>query len=414
MQVFLAVCVLVSGAVAWRLAPVSTGAPVHRIFTGEQRTLTPVTPTAPLSKALPRGPFFRVVYGYGGTPRTPAQEGHRYRAMVMQHDDAGVIPRLRARNPRLKVFMYADMMSTDPRAPDGVPGWVGYTDADANHPDWFLRDPDGNRLVFVGNETSHVMDVGNVAYQNAGLDQVIAKAKAGGFNGVFLDDANASLRWVIAGGSVECPTYPTDAAWQAAVRSFLANVTPQLHQAGLSVIANIGGSTVTPGLWQSWNRRLDGAMEESFGNGGAGRDSIEDGQWLPKLRHALWSEAHGKLSLDHTVTSTRRGARYGFATMLLAANGENLFSASEGAYTTEVWWPEYRTARSLGSPTGRYRVLRGGIYRRTFAHGLVLVNPHVTTSRRVRLRGTYSGSGLGRIRSVVLGPTSGVVLVRRS
>ena len=71
--------------------------------------------------------------------------------------------------------------------------------------------------------------------------------------------------------------------------------------------------------------------------------------------------------------------------------------------------------RKRGKTSGNYNVLlRGGIYRRTFAHGLVLVNPHVTTSRRVRLRGTYSGSGLGRIRSVVLGPTSGVVLVRRS
>ena len=113
---------------------------------------------------------------------------------------------------------------------------------------------------------------------------------------MFLDDANASLRWVIAGGEAACVTYPTTAQWQAAVYSFLSNVAPQLHQAGLLVVANIGGSTITRGLWQKWNGPLDGAMEESFTNGGAGRDSIADGQWPAKLGHALWSEANGKIS----------------------------------------------------------------------------------------------------------------------
>jgi len=367
----------------------------------------PSTPTAP-----PRvgNPFFRIVYGYGGTQLTPAQEGARYRIMILRQTDASVVPKLRAGNPHLKLFMVINMMSTDPIDPTGISDWVGYTDADA-HPDWFLKDAAGNRLTFKDYPTALVMDVANPAYQQAGLANVVSQVKASGFDGVFLDDANASLRWVLPGGSVECVKYPTDAAWQSAVFSFLDRMAPELRRAGLLVAANIGGSTVPPGLWQKWNGPLDGAMEESFTNGGAGRDSIANGQWFAKLEHARWSETHEKIALDHAVTASRSGARYGLATMLLVANGENRFYASAD-YEHELWWPEYRTARSLGRPVGAYRVTRRGVYLREFTHGVVVVNPQTHAVRRIRLEGRYSGSGLRNVKRIRLRPTSGVVLVK--
>jgi hypothetical protein len=255
------------------------------------------------------------------------------------------------------------------------------------------------------------MDVGNPAYQDAGVARVIASAHAGGFDGIFLDDANASLSWVIAGGSSQCVKYPTNPTWQAAVFSFFQNVAPQLQAAGLLVVANIGGSTVTPGLWPKWNGPLDGAMEESYMNGGTGRDSLKNGLWQAKFGHNLWSENNGKLSLDHSVTSTRSGARYALASMLLVANGHSVFYAST-QYTNEVWWPEYNLTKRLGPALGPYRVLRNGDYRRDFTNGVVLVNPRATAATAVRLGATYVGSGLGHVRSVKLQRTSGVVLLR--
>jgi hypothetical protein len=331
--------------------------------------------------------------------------------MVVNEADAAMVPRLKALHPGLKVLLYVDMMSADPRDPEGQSDWVGYTDASQNHPEWFLRDVAGNPLVFKDYPTSRVMDVGNTAYQDSGAARVSALAVSGGFDGVFLDDTSASLRWVIAGGEAACVTYPKTSMWQAAVYSFLTNVAPLLHNAGLLVVANIGGSTITRGLWKAWNGPIDGAMEESFTNGGTGRDSIANGQWSAKLGHALWSEANGKIALDHAVTATRSGARYGLATMLLVAGGENLYSASKG-YVHEAWWPEYTTTNALGSPRGRYRVLGNGVYRRDFTHGVVLVNPHAKGVRVVRLGGLYRGSGLGTTRRVTLKPTSGVVLLR--
>jgi putative glycosyl hydrolase-like family 15 (GHL15) protein len=254
------------------------------------------------------------------------------------------------------------------------------------------------------------MDVGNCLYQDDGAERVIRVAKAGGFDGVFLDDANASLRWIIPRGTTSA-AYPTPQRWQSAVYSFLSNVGPQLHRAGLLAVANIGGSTTTPGLWQKWNGPIDGAMEESFTNGGVGPDSIANGEWTPKLSHALWSERNDKISLDHAVTATRAGARYALATMLLVAGGANLFSASAD-YSREVWWPEYATANSLGRPLGGYRVLRDGVYRRDFTNGVVLVNPGSRPVPRIRLGATYSGSRLHKVTAVSLGRTSGLVLAK--
>ena len=359
-----------------------------------------------------RRPFFRAVYGgYGGTRLSPAREGARYRVMILHYYDRRIIRRLKAANPGLRVLMYVDMMSSDLRDPAGVADWAGYRNARAKHPGWFLRDRNGAPLVFKDYPAARVMDVGNRSYQNAGAARVIRMAKAGGFEGIFLDDANASLRWVIPGAAARCVTYPTTPRWQSAAYSFLSNVGRQLHRAHLLAVANIGGSTITPGLWQKWNGPLDGAMEESFTNGGTGADSVANGRWPAKLGHALWSEKHGKLSLDHAMTSTRAGARYALATMLLVSRRENLFSASVG-YSREVWWPEYATASSLGAPLAPYRVLRDGVYRRDFANGVVLVNPDASTAAGIRLGGTYSGPGLRRVTRVSLGPTSGLVLLQ--
>jgi hypothetical protein len=76
-----------------------------------------------------------------------------------------------------------------------------------------------------------------------------------------------------------------------------------------------------------------------------------------------------------------------------------------------AWWPGYTSAESLGRPTGAYRLLRNGVYRREFTNGVVLVNPHERTSRVV-LGGTYSGSWLDKVTDASLKPISSVVLVR--
>jgi hypothetical protein len=354
----------------------------------------------------------RVVYGYTSpNGLSISQEAGTYGVMVMNTYDSATVAALKAANPGLKIFMYVDMMASDPTDPSGIADWVGYTNANQDHPDWFLKDADGNRLIFQSYPSARVMDVGNQAYQDAGIARVVAMARAAGFDGVFLDDANASLRWVVAGGSGASIRYPTDAAWQAAVYSFFTRVAPQLHAAGLEVVANIGGSTVTPGLWQKWNTPLDGAMEESWTDGGEGLgQQVPD--WSAKLENVAWSEANGKFAILNSYNTTEPGNTYGLASMLLVAGGRSSYDTANSRYQTETWYPEYDTAAQLGDPLGGFTVLPDGVYRRDFANGVVLVNPSTSPAGVVGLGATFSGSGLTDVSSVSLGATSGVILLR--
>jgi hypothetical protein len=358
--------------------------------------------------------FNRVNHGgYGGTTLTPAQEGARYGVMVLNTQDASVIPQLKAGNPNLKVYLYLSPVTTDSNTPTGS-SCVTYTEANASHANWFLQDSSSNRLALSGYPTSYVMDVGNKTYQNACATEAIADAKAGGWDGIFLDEGDPTLRFLIANPSAST-LYPTDTAWQGAMLSLLKNIGPKIKKAGLSVVMNIGGTSGFPGIWEQWNTYLNGAMEESFTNGGAGPDSIENGQWLPKFQHEVWSEGHSKLSLNHSVVSSTDevGATYGLSTTLLGARGLSTYSASS-EYTTETWWPEYDTANALGKPSGAYKVLANGVYERKFANGIVLVNPHNTVSTSTSLGGTYSGSGLTKVKTATLPATSGLVMLKVS
>src|SRR5690348_3531456 len=64
-------------------------------------------------------PFFRVLYGSAPARANAARERDRYGYVVMRRADATDVARLKAQNPGLKVFMYVDMMSADPRDPTG-------------------------------------------------------------------------------------------------------------------------------------------------------------------------------------------------------------------------------------------------------------------------------------------------------
>ena len=195
--------------------------------------------------------------------------------------------------------MYVDMMSADSTDPTGIADWVGYTDGNQNHPDWFLQDAGGNRLIFQSYPSARVMDVGNEAYQDAGIAHVVAMAKAAGFDGVFLDDANASLRWVVAGGLTASVSYPTDPAWQAAVYSFFTRVAPQLHAAGLDVVANIGRQHRHAGalaeVEHAAGRRDGGSRGPTAARG---RDS-----W-PRFGTPSWKTSPGRRQTGSTRSST--------------------------------------------------------------------------------------------------------------
>ena len=113
-----------------------------------------------------------------------ATEARRRAYVVLNAWEGSLIPKLKAANPALKVYVYKDLSSTRSYAcRNGVddaqlPAGVGYCDADKRHPDWFMLGPNGQRLQYGGYSGHFQMDIGNVAYQNAWIDNVISSANA--------------------------------------------------------------------------------------------------------------------------------------------------------------------------------------------------------------------------------------------
>ena len=358
--------------------------------------------------AQPLANFNRVTYNFS-TRLAMAQEGARYQVMVLQSTNGAMVARLHAANPNLQVLMYMDPMDSNPTDPNGLAQCTSYPYDASTQPGWFLKDQNGNGILYSANHSNHIMDVGLAAYQQACIAHTITLAKQYGFNGVFWDDIETQYRWVFGAG-ITSAKYPTPPAYFASFLSFVSSAGPTLRASGLLSVGNISAATTSE--WQLVNAFMDGAAEESFTDGGAGL-----AQQIPffaqKLANAAWSEANGKLAILHSYNTTETGNTYGLASMLLVANGHSTYSTSQGNYSSsEYWYPEYTTAQALGTPTGAYTKASSGVYQRTFQHGIVVVNPTNTPQTVTLPLGNYSGSNTTATGAVTVGPTSAKLMLR--
>ena len=207
--------------------------------------------------------------------------------------------------------------------------------------------------------------------------------------------------------------YPTDAAYQRATGSALALIGPRLRAQGKLVVANFGSWRVYRSAVTPWLKYVSGGMEEHFtkyAGDSPSRGLLHRRRLGQPARPPQGDPGHREAVPRHLATRTARdraAARYGWATMLLAANGTASFALHEN-YTRETWFPEY--GYDLGAPRGKESELAGGIHRRAFERGLVLVNP-TKASVAVRFGGRYRGSGLRAARSAVMRPHTGLVLL---
>jgi hypothetical protein len=360
--------------------------------------------------------FLRIAIDSNATFPDVAGTARAHQFVILQSWKTDLARQLKAANPAVKVLAYKNLSFVSCDAFSGgtyVPQGVRCPDVNANHPEWFLTDPSGNRLNSSGYSWLWLLDVGNRAYQNAWADGVIAEARADGWDGVFIDDTNPTVRYHFDPARVA--KYPTDAAWSSATRSMLENVGPRIQASGLLAIANVCCARDHGTVWKDWLPFLSGAMDEMFTKWGndPGTGYVWDwgaGGWSGQLEEVREAEAQGKyfLGIAHSRATDGRAAAYGLATMLLASQGRSSFALAED-YTSETRFPIYDRALQLGSPTGaHYRV--GAAYRRQFSAGTVVVNPTLSPVR-VELGAEYLGADGARVTSVTLEATSGAVLL---
>ncbi len=277
---------------------------------------------APASARASGSPVLFNRLEYQVTPATLRADARRYNVMVMWSDSGRYVQTLHRLNPRLQILMYQNVpFSTTSDQTGGMNCTT--VPQDLAHPGWLARTASGAPMAAAGNYSTNI---GNPGYQRACITHAIALAKARGFNGVFLDGMCAEFSWTVPSAIRGRPVqFPTDGAYQSAVYSLLSYAGPAVHGAGLKFYANV--SAADSAQWAKWNGPLDGAMEESWTDGGLGLGQ-QVPFWREKLTNAAWSQAHGKYVLLHSYNGSETGNTYGLAAMLLVANGHASYTTS--------------------------------------------------------------------------------------
>ena len=299
-----------------------------------------------------------------------------------------------------------------------LPAGVGFCWSNTHHPDWFLTDTKGARIEFCDFSGAWQMDVGNAAYQQQWLSNVLADLHSAPWDGVMLDDVNDSETWHLCGRTIA--RYPTNAQYSAATENFLSQVEPSLRSAGYLALPNIAlddwWSTDGLARWDRWVSYGSGAVQEYFSKWGhdSSRWLTDDGthnDWSSRQALFTRTEASGKtfLGVTYAPSGDARSMRYARASFLLDWTGGT--SALVYEPTTpeaqDPYAPGWTT--DLGTPTGpRARV--GVAWLRLFSGGAAVLNPSPTTSQTVPLGGSYLLPD-GTIGSTVtVGPTDAVLL----
>jgi Hypothetical glycosyl hydrolase family 15 len=340
------------------------------------------------------------------------QTAQRHGVVVLQAWQQDRLRALKAANPAVRVLVYKNLgFINEGTSYTGLSSsGVAYKEAEAEHPEWFLRNTSGTRFTSASHRYLWAADIGERSYQDRWAEGVLGELVSEGWDGVFIDDANPTMKYHYS--VEEVAKYPSDSAYSGAVRTALSTIAPRVQAAGKLVVANLGSWGEFPSVGNDWLQFLDGAMDEMFLKWGntPGQGYASTSRWQAQLEAVKFAERHGKLYLGviHSTAADAAAARYGYATMMLGSDGRAQFALAQD-YTNETWFPEYDY--DLGRPIGPERAGPDGVHRRDFERGLVLVNP-TGQSRAVSFGDTYSGSGLTHATGARLAPTSGLVVTR--
>jgi len=344
----------------------------------------------------------------------------RYKYVILNSWDAPLLPALKAQNPGLKALVYKNLTFTNSSGCSGgvdLPyqtTGVGYCDADQHHPVWFLTDPAGNRLNSAQYPQAWMMDVGSPSYQAQWLSNVLADVRAGGWDGVFMDDTDADMSWHLNGRTIA--RYPTSSSWRAATRSMLAAVGPGLTSAGVLAVPNLctpwASDYDAQATWRDWIQFTSGAAQEYYTKWGSGSSGWFAGNdWTFRQQFQAITEQAGKIFLGITYApkSDVVSMNYARANFLLfdepAYGGALLFEPSDPA-AQDPYAPQWTA--DIGDPLGaRFQV--GAGWRRNYTGGTALVNPS-TSPMTFQLEQPYIKEDGTRTTSVTLASTTGAVL----
>jgi hypothetical protein len=351
-------------------------------------TDTPVHPTTPIpanpTEALPADPIKLAWFYKPPSNGDLMTVGNLFDFFILTHKDEFERDILRSDGVSTPILQYLLLIEIqDPgecnKEPYGnqVAYLVGdYCSLINEHPDWFMRGLDGQ---IIRNGKTVYMDPGNPEYRSFWLERARNSQVTLGWNGVFIDNVEASLEASRQRNLVP-ERYADDASYQDAITGFLEFLyTNYFHPQGRPMMANITALN-DPKTWFRYLDYLDGVMIEAFAvDWHDGYRSVDN--WEKQLAMVEETQSLGKsvilVAQGHREDTDRQ--LFALASYLLVNNGLAYFRYADYDLYDEIWnYDNY--SLDLGAPLGsRYQT--AGLVKRDFANGFVQVDPEKHTAQ---------------------------------
>lgn len=253
-----------------------------------------------------------------------------------------------------------------------------------NHPDWFLKDRNGNVIYsgFNGGDPFVIMDPGKQGWREFFLNR-ITQTQNNGWDGILLDNLG-EIFTAHTGQRVALRDYPTDRSYQDAVVGFLRYIQQNYFasRSNKPVYANFSALWDRGDAYYRIVSELDGVMDEYWG--------VTKTSYYPELSFerrldgAYRTQQMGKpmVLVSQGNRTDHQRQQFAFATYLLVATEISSFrytQATSGGYD-EVWLYDNYDIQ-LGQPKGKYYQTGGDRYYRDFDYGQVWVNPVTRASQ---------------------------------
>jgi hypothetical protein len=303
---------------------------------------------------------------------------------------------LRALNPNFLVLHYhLSMWQSAPTTDFIINGtsWGNDYPTVTTNETWFWHNT-SNQRVPSSADGKLLMNISVPGFQQYWAQSLAAQVKAGDYDAIFLDSASpALLQGECSGGDprlagtaardtqfVELGNSNWINAWQA----WIAGLNATLGAQGIPLIPNT--SAFVTG-WDNTDYSLTaGAFVEGFSDRG-----FVESDWKASTNELLKLSAADKIMIlqNYLSNSTDVATRLYYLGNYLLVKGHHTYLDYFAAGPLE-WYPEWEI--QLGAPKSTASdvsgLLSGGVYRRDFAQGSVLVNPS-SSAVTVDLGGTH-------------------------
>jgi hypothetical protein len=280
------------------------------------------------------------------------------------------------------------------------------------HPSWVLKDTNGNALYIPwgcggGTCPQYAADPGNAEFRSNWIAEATRDIVAKGYRGIFVDDVNMAIKVGNGAGQDVVPIDPRTGRamtlddWHRYMAEFVEAIRAAFPT--IEIVHNA--------VWwfapsaDPYVQRQIAACDMYWMERGVA-DGIDSTTFRAMLDFVDFVHGRRRAVVWENLSTSTSDREYAMATYFLTSLGYDGFRHGATSNPSN-WWSGWDVA--LGNAVS-VRLRSGGVWRRDFEHGTVLVNepgqPTVTMAAGgYRLDGTYAAS-------VTLPAASGVVLVR--